>query len=184
MVTQLYLAALRRAKTLKDQRTRFHRTSTNLQTLRDRRFPSSFLEARNKLPEHCGNGERVHPQLPESMASAILGNVGTLISFTWGCKMRSYSSGNSIRSSTRSMATAEIQHLLELSINGSTSVPFSAEQSLASEPNEYSPKDKRTTKQKLDNDLRGQQIIEAKIEKWLKMRTRIREFVCCYSMKS
>lgn len=170
MVTQLYLAALRRAKTPEDQRRDFYLYIDELQSFVTEDFPSILSEARKYRLNIAGMANQFISQLPESMASAILGNVGTLISFTLGSEDAELLE----REFHPEFNAVHLQNLpkhniyLKLSINGSTSVPFSAETIPAFEPNEYSPKDK-ITKQTRQRFCVHKQTIEAKIEKWLKM---------------
>lgn len=170
MVTQLYLAALRRAKILEVERRDFYLYIDELQSFVTEDFPSILSEARKYSLNIAGMANQFISQLPENMASAILGNVGTLIAFTVGSE-----DAEILEREFRPEFNADDLQILpnynvylKLSINGSTSTPFSAETVPPIEPNELSPRNKIVdqTRQRYCVDRK---MIESRIEKWLSL---------------
>lgn len=168
MVTQLYLAALRRAKVPEDERRDFYVYIDEIQSFVTEDFPSILSEARKYRLNIAGMANQFISQLPEFMASAILGNVGTLIAFTVGSEDAEFLE----REFHPEFNADHLQTLpkytiyLKLSIDGSTSAPFSAEtiESLPSEPVSHKGKILEQTRQRYCVDRTK---IENKIEKWL-----------------
>ena len=128
MVTQLYLAALRRAKQPEDERRDFYLYIDELQSFITDDFPPILSEARKYRLNMAGMANQFISQLPEDMASAILGNVGTLIAFTSGSEDAEILE----KEFYPEFDTHHLQELpqysvyMKLSIDGSTSKPFSA----------------------------------------------------------
>ena len=168
MVTQIYIVALRRAMKPEDNRKDFYLYIDELQSFVTDDFPSILSEARKYRMNIAGMANQFISQLPEHIASAILGNVGTLIAFTVG----SEDAGVLEREFHPEFSADHLQNLpkhniyLKLSINGSTSVPFSAETIPPNEPSAVSPREKiiEQTRQRYCVKRRS---IESKIEKWL-----------------
>ncbi|HEX2897521.1 MAG TPA: type IV secretion system DNA-binding domain-containing protein [candidate division Zixibacteria bacterium] len=144
MVTQLYLAALRRAKQPELDRKDFYLYIDELQSFVTEDFPSILSEARKYRLNIAGMANQFISQLPESLASSILGNVGTLIAFASGSEDAEILA----REFHPLFNEDDIQNLskhqiyLKQSINGSTSIPFSAEALPAHESTELSSKEK------------------------------------------
>ncbi len=84
MVTQLYLAALRRANTQEDQRRDFYLYVDELQSVATEDFASMLSESRKYRLNIAGMANQHLSQLPDALASSILGNIGTLITFNVG----------------------------------------------------------------------------------------------------
>jgi hypothetical protein len=168
MVTQLHLAALRRAKLPEDSRKDFYLYIDELQSFITDDFPSILSEARKYRLNIAGMANQFISQLPENIASAILGNVGTLIAFTVGSE-----DAEVLEREFHPEFNAEyLQNLpkhniyMKLSINGSTSSPFSAETIPPFVANTISAREKiiDQTRQRYCVEKRS---IETKIEKWL-----------------
>ncbi len=129
MVTQLYLAAVRRARQPETERKDFYLYIDELQSFITEDFPSILSEARKYRLNIAGMANQFISQLPERMASAILGNVGTLIAFTSGSEDAELLA----KEFYPEFRADHIQNLpqynvyMKLSIDGSTSAPFSAE---------------------------------------------------------
>jgi hypothetical protein len=129
MVTQLYLAALRRAKQPEEERKDFYLYIDELQSFVTEDFPSILSEARKYRLNIAGMANQFISQLPESLSASILGNVGTLIAFATGSEDTEILQ----REFHQIFNKDDIQNLpkfhlyLKLSIDGSTSSPFSAE---------------------------------------------------------
>ena len=168
MVTQLYLAALRRAKVPEDERRDFYVYVDELQSFVTEDFPSILSEARKYRLNMAGLANQFISQLPENIASAILGNVGTLIAFTVGSEDAEILE----REFSPEFSADDLLNLpkyniyLKLSINGSTSTPFSADTliSPAPEPLGHAEKVIGQTQQRY---CVSKQLIQARIEKWL-----------------
>lgn len=170
MVTQLYLAALRRAKVPEDERRDFYVYIDELQSFVTEDFPSILSEARKYRLNIAGMANQFISQLPENMASAILGNVGTLIAFNVGSEDAEILK----REFHPEFSADDLQNLLKhniylkLSINGSTSTPFSAETVPTFELSEKSPW-RRIIQQTRQRYCIEKRLIETKIKKWLSM---------------
>jgi hypothetical protein len=128
MLSQLWLAAQRRANTLEDKRKDFYLYIDELQSFVTDEFPAILAESRKYRLNIAGMANQFISQLPDNLASAILGNVGTLISFCLGSE-----DAERIADELFPVFTAEhLQNLpaynsyLKLSIDSSTSEPFSA----------------------------------------------------------
>jgi hypothetical protein len=128
MISQLWLAAQRRASVPEEKRRDFYLYIDELQSFATDEFPSLLAEARKYRLNIAGMANQFISQLPENLASAILGNVGTLISFCLGSE-----DAERIAGELFPVFTAEhLQNLpaynsyLKLSIGSSTSEPFSA----------------------------------------------------------
>lgn len=168
MVTQLYLAALKRSNQSEDDRRDFYVYIDELQSFVTEDFPSILSEARKYRLNIAGMANQFISQLPENMASAILGNVGTLIAFTVGSEDAELLE----REFHPDFNADHLQNLpkhniyLKLSINGSTSLPFSAETISPIESSEISPREK-IIEQSRQRYCLEKRTIETKIEKWL-----------------
>lgn len=167
MVTQLYLAALRRARQSEDDRRDFYVYIDELQSFITDDFPSILSEARKYRLNIAGMANQFISQLPENIASAILGNVGTLIAFTVGSEDAEIFE----REFHPEFNADHLQNLpkhniyLKLSIDGSTSSSFSAETIPPFDANTFSARERiiDQTRQRYCVEKRS---IESKIEKW------------------
>ncbi|MFZ1682803.1 MAG: hypothetical protein WAU88_01615 [Candidatus Zixiibacteriota bacterium] len=129
MVTHLYLAALRRSHVPEDSRRDFFLYIDELQSFATEDFASILSESRKYRLDIAGMANQFLSQLPKSLASAILGNVGTLISFATGsedAKLLSQEFSPTFNA-TDLQALPAHNIYVNLSIGGSTSDPFSAE---------------------------------------------------------
>ena len=129
MLTQLNLAALKRSHMPENDRRDFYLYIDELQSFITDDFPSILSEARKYRLNIAGMANQFISQLPPMISSAILGNAGTLISFTLGSE-----DSEIIAKEFYPMFSAEhLQGLpkynvyMKLSIDGSSSIPFSAE---------------------------------------------------------
>jgi Type IV secretion-system coupling protein DNA-binding domain len=168
MLTQLHLASLRRAKMPEHDRNDYYAYIDELQSFVTDDFPSILSESRKYRLNIAGMANQFISQLPQNIASAILGNVGTLIAFTVGSEDAEILQ----REFNPEFSADDLQNLpkcnvyLKLSIDGSTSSPFSAETIPPTEANLISAKKKiiDQTRQRYCVEKRS---IEDKIEKWL-----------------
>ena len=168
MVTQLHLAALRRAKLPEDSRKDFYLYIDELQSFITDDFPSILSEARKYRLNIAGMANQFISQLPENIASAILGNVGTLIAFTVGSEDAEVLE----REFHPEFSADHLQNLpkhniyMKLSIDGSTSSPFSSETIPPFEANTISARERiiDQTRQRYCVEKRS---VESKIENWL-----------------
>ncbi len=129
MVTHLYLAALRRAEVSEDRRSDFYLYIDELQSFVTEDFPSILSEARKYRLNIAGMANQFIAQLPSQLASAILGNVGTLIAFTCGSEDAELLAREfyPVFNSNDLLGLPMYNTYMKLSINGSTREPFSAE---------------------------------------------------------
>ena len=111
----------------RNKRRDFNLYFDELQSFATDEFPRILAEARKYRLDNAGMANQFISQLPESLASAILGDVGTLISFCLGSE-----DAEIIAKELYPAFTSEnLQNLpaynsyLKLSIRGSTSEPFS-----------------------------------------------------------
>jgi len=129
MVTQLYLAALRRSNVPEEMRRDCYVYIDELQSFTTEHFPSILSEARKYGLSIAGMANQFISQLPPRFASAILGNAGTLVAFATGSEDADILS----REFAPSFGAVDLQSLpqfatyVKLSIDGRTSSPFSAE---------------------------------------------------------
>ena len=168
MVTQLYLAALRRAKQPEETRKDFYLYIDELQSFVTEDFPSILSEARKYRLNMAGMANQFISQLSSHFASSILGNVGTLIAFASGSEdaeilAREF---HPIFSEDDLQNLPKYQVYLKLSISGSTSVPFSAETLLPILMNRMSGKEKIIS-QSRERYCANEKKIMKNIEKWL-----------------
>jgi hypothetical protein len=168
MLSQLWLAAQRRASVSEENRRDFYLYIDELQSFATDEFPSILAEARKYRLNIAGMANQFISQLPENLASAILGNVGTLISFCLGSE-----DAERIAGELFPVFTAEhLQNLpaynsyLKLSFGSSTSEPFSALTIPAQEHQEISNADKvvEQTRQRYSTPKTQ---VENKIGRWL-----------------
>lgn len=168
MMTQLYLAALKRAKVPEEERRDFYVYIDELQSFVTEDFPSILSEARKYRLNIAGMANQFISQLPENMASATLGNVGTLIAFTAGSEDAEILE----KEFHPEFNAGHLQTLpkynvyMKLSIDGSTSAPFSAETMPPVEPCGISQREK-IIEQARQRYCTGRPAIESKIETWL-----------------
>ncbi len=127
MITQIYLAAVKRASIPETNRRDFYLYVDELQSFATEEFPSILSEAR----KYCLNvvvANQFVSQLPEIISSSLLGNVGTIVSFAIGSEDAELLA-EELQPVFRATDLIELpKHTcyLKLSINGSTSPPFSA----------------------------------------------------------
>jgi len=127
MLSQLWLAAQRRANVSEDNRRDFYLYIDELQSFATDEFPNVLAEARKYRLNIAGMANQFISQLPENLASAILGNVGTLISFCLGSEDAEIMGKEfyPIFTGEDFQNLLKYQTYLKLSISGSTSEPFS-----------------------------------------------------------
>lgn len=168
MLSQLWLAAQRRASVPEEKRKDFYLYIDELQSFATDEFPSLLAEARKYRLNIAGMANQFISQLPENLASAILGNVGTLISFCLGSEDAERLAGELFP-----VFTAEhLQNLpaynsyLKLSIGSSTSEPFSAMTIPAQGPQEISNAEKviEQTRQRYSTPKNH---VENRIGRWI-----------------
>lgn len=168
MVTQLYLAALRRSRVPEESRRDFYLYIDELQSFVTEDFPSILSEARKYRLNIAGMANQFISQLPEGLASAILGNIGTLIVFATGSE-----DGESLgREFYPIFSTVHLQSLpkhnvyLKLSIDGSTSDPFSAETLPPYTTDPISHREKIIGQSRERYGMAKKQV-ESKVDRWL-----------------
>ena len=168
MVTQLYLAALRRSNVSEENRRDFYVYIDELQSFVTEDFPTILSEARKYRLNIAGMANQFISQLSQNFTSAILGNVGTLISFATGSEDAEILS----REFDPVFNTVHLQSLpkynvyLKLSINGSTSDPFSAETFSPYTTGTVSHREKIIV-QSRERYAVSRAVVEEKIRKWL-----------------
>lgn len=168
MLSQLWLAAQRRASVPEYERRDFYLYIDELQSFATDEFPTILAEARKYRLNIAGMANQFISQLPENLASAILGNVGTLISFCLG----SDDAETIDREFYPVFIEENLQNLpayhayLKLSIDGTTSEPFSAKTiSIQKHQNESSVK--KILEQTRQRYCMERFQIEDRIRKWL-----------------
>jgi hypothetical protein len=168
MISQLWLAAQRRASVPEEKRRDFYLYIDELQSFATDEFPSLLAEARKYRLNIAGMANQFISQLPENLASAIMGNVGTLISFCLGSE-----DADIIAKEFYPVFMAEhLQGLpayhiyLKLSIDRKTSGPFSA-LTLPMQGQAELPHRGKVIKQSRLRYCRLSGNIKVKIEKWL-----------------
>jgi hypothetical protein len=168
MLCQLWLAAQRRASVAEIKRRDFYLFIDELQSFATDEFPSILAEARKYRLNIAGMANQFISQLPENLASAILGNVGTLISFCLGSE-----DAEIIARELFPIFTAEhLQNLpaynsyLKLSIGSSTSEPFSA-MTLPMQVHQGYSNVKKVVEQTRQRYAKSKADIEARISNWL-----------------
>jgi hypothetical protein len=168
MLTQLYLAALRRAKQPETERRDFYLYIDELQSFATEDFPSILSEARMYRLNIAGMANQFISQLPPNLSSAILGNVGTLVAFTCGSEDAEILE-KEFHPEFRAVDIINLPKFstyIKLSIDGSTSSPFSAETMPPLVRYGESPKDKiiRQTRERFCSQKSS---IERRIARWL-----------------
>ncbi len=129
MITQLYLAALRRAAVTEGLRSDYFVYIDETHSYATEDFPAILSEARKYRLVIAGMANQFLAQLPKQLAASILGNVGTFIAFNCG----SEDAAILAREFYPTFHAVDLQSLpqynvyLRLSIDGKTSEPFSAE---------------------------------------------------------
>lgn len=169
MVTQLNLAALRRAKRPEERRKDFYLYIDELQSFVTEDFPSILSEARKYRLNIAGMANQFISQLPENLASSIIGNVGTLIAFASGSEdaeilEREF---HPVFNADDLQNLPKHQMYLKLSIDGSTSAPFSAETLTAIQITNNSIHS-NIVKQTRERYCLNRQKIEHMVLKWLR----------------
>ena len=170
MLTQLHLAALRRAKIPEHERKDYYTYIDELQSFVTDDFPSILSESRKYCLNIAGMANQFISQLPENITSAILGNVGTLIAFTVGSEDAQILE----REFHPEFTADDLQSLpkhniyMKLSIDESTSSPFSAETLPPYDASALSAREK-IVDQTRQRYCVEKQTIEGKIKKWLEV---------------
>ncbi len=168
MVTQLYLAASRRASVLEEERTDFFLYIDETHAYATEDFPSILSEARKYGLVIAGMANQFLAQLPKQLVSAILGNVGTLIAFACG----SEDAEALAREFYPTFRAVDLNSLpqynayLRLSIDGKTSEPFSAETLPPPVSLKQSSRGK-IIKQSRQRFCRSLQSVNERIERWM-----------------
>lgn len=126
MMTKLQAAVLKRARIEESQRLPFYLYVDEFQNLLTDAFISMLSESRKYgLAVHLTN--QYIAQLPESMRSAVLGNVGTLITFQIGA-----GDGDFLKSEMQPLSSDDLQNVpphhfyLKCTIDGKPFEPFMA----------------------------------------------------------
>lgn len=168
MLTQLYLAALRRARVSEEDRKDFYLYIDELQSFVTDDFPSILSESRKYRLNIAGMANQFISQLPPPLASAILGNVGTIIAFACGSEdaqvlEREFSP---TFTATHLQSLSRYNLYLRLSIDGHTSDPFSAE-TLPSLTGTARSSTHRIIKQSRMRYGIERRIVEKNIKQWL-----------------
>lgn len=167
MITQIYLAAVKRVSVREENRRDFYLYIDELQNFATEEFSSVLSEARKyRLCVIAAN--QFVSQLPGSLASALLGNVGSLIVFAAGAEDAEVLT-KELQPTFRIVDLMELpKHTcyLKMSILGSTSAPFSAEPHAEPGPLRHT---KRTaiilqTRQRFCSPQAG---VTAKISAWM-----------------
>ncbi|MBK7143311.1 MAG: hypothetical protein IPH75_14650 [bacterium] len=101
----------------------------HLQTIIIEDFPTILSEAGKFRLNIAGMANQFIAQLPSQLASAILGNVGTLIAFTCGSEDAEMLAREfyPVFNSNDLLGLPKYNTYMKISVNGSTSDPFSAE---------------------------------------------------------
>jgi len=168
MVTQLHLAALRRASKPEDERRDFHLYIDELQSFVTEDFPSILSEARKYGLNIAGMANQFISQLSPTLASAILGNVGSLVAFATGSEDAEILSRefNHVFSEEDMLSLPKYSIYIKLSINGSTSEAFSGETLHPLETGGMSCREKVVSQSRERyGSVRGG--VEARVQKWL-----------------
>lgn len=167
-LTQLYLAALRRAHVAEAARRDFYVYIDELQSFTTDDFPSMLSEARKYRLNFAGLANQFIAQLPPPFVSSILGNAGTLIAFAMGSEDANVLG----REFAPTFDVVDLQSLpqysvyVKLSIDGRTSEPFSAE-TLAPFPPQTESQAAKIVAQSRARYCRAKHSIEEKIQQWL-----------------
>ncbi|SYZ71957.1 conserved hypothetical protein [Candidatus Zixiibacteriota bacterium] len=168
MITEIYLAALRRANISEEKRRDFYLYVDELQSFITDDFPSILSEARKYKLNIAGMTNQFISQLPKHMVSSILGNIGTLIAFTAGSE-----DARILESELRPNFNADnLQNLpkrnvyMKLSIDGSTCQPFSAHTIPPQELNRISQRE-NIMDQSRQRYCKVKQSLEHIIKRWL-----------------
>jgi hypothetical protein len=159
---------LTRAKQLETERRDFYLYIDELQSFATEDFPSILSEARKYRLNIAGMANQFISQLSPSLSSAILGNVGTLIAFTSGSEDAEILAKEFFPEFRADHILNLPKHnvYMKLSIDGSTSAPFSAETLPAFSPcsETSSAKIISQTRQRYCD---ARKSIEYKIRNWL-----------------
>lgn len=169
MITQIYLAAVKRASMPEDKRRDFYLYVDELQSFVTDDFPSILSEARKyRLCVVAAN--QFISQLPESIAASLLGNVGTLIAFTVGSEDAKVlaSEFGPIFAAVDLQEVRRYSYYVKLSITGSTSQSFSASSLPPKRPPSVSTMP-RILEQSRRRYCGARITIESNVSKWLSM---------------
>ncbi len=171
MVTELYLAALRRAKRHENERRDFYLYIDELQSFATDDFPSILSEARKYRLNMAGLANQFISQLPPNLSSAILGNIGTLIAFASGSEDSEILAKEFYPEFRADHILGLPKHhvYMKLSIDGSTSSPFSAETLPPFSPDHSSSKAK-IVKQTRERYCSRRSSCEDRIARWLDVK--------------
>lgn len=127
MISQIYLAAVKRASLPEEKRRDFYLYIDELQSFATEEFPSILSEARKyRLCVIAAN--QFVSQLPDSSKSALLGNVGSLIAFAVGSEDAKILSGE-LQPTFRIADLVELpkyMYYTKVSVEGCSCAPFSA----------------------------------------------------------
>jgi len=142
MVTELYLAARSRVNVPEERREDFYLYLDELQSFTTEDFPSILAEARKYRLVIAGMANQLIAQLTGNLRAAILGNVGTLISFAIGSEDARIIADEFYpvftREDLQNMSIHQIY--LKLSVDGTTSTPFCAHTLPPEKPLKLSPR--------------------------------------------
>ena len=169
MLSQIWLAAQRRVNVPEIKRRDFYLFIDELQSFATDEFPSLLAEARKYRLNIGGMANQFISQLPESLASAILGNVGTLISFCLGSEDAEIIAREMfpVFTSEHLLNLPTYNSYLKLSISGSTSEPFSALTIAPFQPPQ-TMNINRIVEQTRQRYCKERKIIQLKHERWIR----------------
>lgn len=130
-------------------------------------FPTILAEARKYRLNIAGMANQFTSQLPENLASAILGNVGTLITFCLGSEDAEIISRELFPIFTaEALQNLQAYHLYpKLSIGGSTSEPFSA-RTLSTWSHQKTLNPEKIIMQARQRYAAQKTLVETRIVKW------------------
>ncbi len=167
MITQIHLAAVKRASMPEERRRDFYLYVDELQSFVTEDFPSILSEARKYRLCVIASNQFIS-QLPESISASLLGNVGTLISFTVGFEDAETLSHelDSVFSADDLRGLPRYNVYLKLSIGGSTSRSFSGE-TLPPYPASFRSGTARVIEQSRQRYCLGCTHADSKIRKWI-----------------
>jgi hypothetical protein len=168
MISQLYLAALRRTRVVEAKRKDVFLYIDEASFVQTADLAAMLAEARKYRLNIAGMAHQYTSQLSHEVISAIFGNVGTLIAFTCGSEDAQLLAQefNPTFSATDLQDLPPFAMYLKLSIDGKTSAPFSAETLSLPMTQSTSHRKKLIKQSRVRYCDRGNRV-EENISKWL-----------------